>query len=70
LDAKDQKSNGSSINNSLSELMVVFGDAGKSEGSSFLNGWIKLLKAVNKGIKSSRVNNGLSEMWRMFCNRS
>jgi len=50
--------------------MVVFGDAGKSEGSSFLNRWIELLKAVNKGIKSSRVNNGLSEMWGMFGNRS
>jgi hypothetical protein len=50
--------------------MVVFSDAGKSKGSSFLNGWIELLKAVNKSIQSSRVDNSLSEMWRVLGDRS
>ena len=42
----------------------------KSEGSSFLNGWIELFKAVNKSIKSSRVNNSLSKMWGVLGNGS
>ena len=37
LDAKDQEANSTGINNSLSELMVVFGNARESKGSSLLN---------------------------------
>ena len=36
MDAKDQKSNSSSIDNSLSELMIVLGNARKSKGGSLL----------------------------------
>jgi hypothetical protein len=46
----------------------VFGDAGESEGSSFLNGWIEFFKAVNKSIKSSGVDDGLGKMWGVLSN--
>ena len=37
LDTENKEANSSSINNSLSKLVVVFGDARKSECSSFFN---------------------------------
>jgi hypothetical protein len=70
LDTEDQKSNGTSINNGLSKLVIVFGDARKSKGSSLLYGRIELFKAVNKGIKSTRVNNSFSKMWGVLSNGS
>ena len=62
MNAKDKKTNGTSINDGLGELVVVLGDAGKSEGSSFLYGGVEFLEAVDKGIKSSGVDDGLGEV--------
>jgi len=47
--------------------MSVFGNASKSPCGSFLNRGIELLEAVNEGIKSTRVNNSLSEVRRVLC---
>ena len=62
MNAENEETNSTSINNSLSELVVVFGNAGKSECGSLLNGRVELLKAVNEGIKSAGVNNSLCEV--------
>ena len=70
MDAKNKKSNGTSINDSLSELVVVLGNAGKCECGSLLDRWVELLQAVHKSIKSSRVDNSLSEVWGVLGNRS
>ena len=53
LDTENEKTNSTSINNSLSKLVVVFGDARKSKCSSFFNRWIEFLEAVNKCIEST-----------------
>ena len=53
LNTKNEETDGSGINNRLSELMVVLGNARESEGSSLFNGGIEFFKAINKGVKSS-----------------
>ena len=68
MDAKDEETNGTSINDGLGELMVVLGDAGKSKGSSFLHGGVEFFEAVDEGIKGSGVDDGLGEVRGVFGN--
>ena len=63
MDAKDEKSNGTGIDNGLGKLVVVLGNAGKSESGSFLDRWVELFKAVDESVESSRVDYSFSEMW-------
>ena len=63
MDTEYEKTDSTSINNSLSEFMGVLSNACKSPGSSFFYRWIELLEAVDEGIKSTRVNNSLGKMW-------
>lgn len=51
--AQDEETNGSSINDSLGKLVVVLGDARKSECGGFLNRGVEFLKAVDKSIKGT-----------------
>jgi hypothetical protein len=61
LNAKNEKTNSSSINNSLGQFVVMFSDAAESKSSSLFDRGVKLFKAINESIKSTRVNNGFCE---------
>jgi hypothetical protein len=53
LDTENEETNSSSINDSLSKLMVVLGNAREGKSSSLLDGWIELLETVDKSIEGS-----------------
>ena len=47
MDAQNEESNSASVNNCLSELVIVLGDAAKGKRCGFFNRWIELLETVN-----------------------
>ena len=70
LNAKNKKTDGTGVNDSLGEVVVVLGNAGKSKSGSLLNGRVELLKADDEGVKSTRVDNSLGKVGRVLGNRS
>ena len=68
MNTENKKSNSLSIDNSLSKLVVVLGDAREGKGSSLLDRGIELLETVDESIEGSRVDNSLSEMRRVLGN--
>ena len=48
----------------------MLGNARQSKCSSLLDRWVEFFEAVNKSLKSSRVNDSLSKVWRVLGNGS
>ena len=59
---EDEQADGAGVNNGLSKVSVMLGDAREGESGSLLDGWVELFKTIHEGIKGTRVNDSLGEV--------
>ena len=70
MNAKNEEANGASIDDCLSQFVVVLCDTAEGKSGCFFHRWIEFFEAVYKGIKSAGVDDGLSKVGGVFGNRS